>query len=442
MALLSCILLALSCWATAFSETPQQACDGVDGRCDGQEQQVLLQRKNENRRLDSSSIATRQGTCTNVAWDCQTAGQDRENAMQVLNSRPDGAACQGSRLARLNVLNGNYETLCEFPSDCFNACGINPLDSMIYCELDTIPSYLVRLTCPTNGDPGSFCFLGTQFNSVSGGFSPRSIPPTSANFVFVAFADATVRAQGGLENLPGYLTVDDVTPFPDLTTFAINITRQPILQTSADLTVRRATIDGRDDLWLISCENDNVIIQNLERPEFFYSVTMQPTNAPSPQGEAGAQWDFDGFIYCAYNNGDGVYEILVDDVDVQSLEVPVTLVSQSQELIQTTNDGLNCITVEPPFTTTSTTSTTTTVIIEACFNDPFDCTDTGISYRWPMTSDRSPAEILRLNVGANTYSVVCNFPDNTGLQLEACGINPVDSTIYCTEQQGSNRASS
>ncbi|CAE7271993.1 unnamed protein product, partial [Symbiodinium sp. CCMP2456] len=50
---------------------------------------------------------------------------------QVLNTRPDGAACQGSRLARLNVLDpaGTYETLCEFPSDCFNACGINPRDS-------------------------------------------------------------------------------------------------------------------------------------------------------------------------------------------------------------------------------------------------------------------------------------------------------------------------
>ncbi|CAE7271963.1 unnamed protein product, partial [Symbiodinium sp. CCMP2456] len=182
-----------------------------------------------------------------------------------------------------------------------------------------------------------------------------------------------------------------------------------------------------------------VIIQNLEVPSIFYSVTMQPTNAVSPSGEAGAQWDFDGFIYCAYNNGDGVYEILVDDVDVQSLEVPVTLVNPSQELIGISNDGLNCITVEPPFTTTSTTSTTTTVIIEACFNDPFNCTDTGVSYRWPLTSDQQPTEILRLNVGFNNYSIVCNFPDNDGLVLEACGINPVDSTIYCTEASGTFR---
>ncbi|CAE7271979.1 unnamed protein product, partial [Symbiodinium sp. CCMP2456] len=89
----------------------------------------------------------------------------------------------------------------------------------IYCELEGTPSYLVRLTCPTNGDPGSFCYLGSQFTSVSGGFSPSSIPQTSANFVFVAFDDTTVRAQGGLENLPGFLIAGDA---PDLRLLARN----------------------------------------------------------------------------------------------------------------------------------------------------------------------------------------------------------------------------
>ncbi|OLP76527.1 hypothetical protein AK812_SmicGene43527 [Symbiodinium microadriaticum] len=89
----------------------------------------------------------------------------------MINERNDGD-CIRSSIRSLNLADGSYSTLCTFANECFNACGIDPTDSMIYCEVEGgADRYLTRLTCPGNGGAGEICFLGTQLDSVSAGFN-------------------------------------------------------------------------------------------------------------------------------------------------------------------------------------------------------------------------------------------------------------------------------
>ncbi|OLQ02376.1 hypothetical protein AK812_SmicGene14783 [Symbiodinium microadriaticum] len=110
---------------------------------------------------------------------------------QVLNSRPDGAACQGSRLARLNVLDGSYEWLGPY-----SALVPRPGALVLY----SVPTFRSQMPRPFEKRKQLY-WLETHC-LLTGSVSPgRSIPPTSANFVFVAIDTSTVYAQGGLRAL-------------------------------------------------------------------------------------------------------------------------------------------------------------------------------------------------------------------------------------------------
>ncbi|CAE7685205.1 unnamed protein product [Symbiodinium sp. CCMP2592] len=107
---------------------------------------------------------------------------------------------------------------------------------------------------------------------------------------------------------------------------------------------------------------------------------------PLPSGDVTTAWNFNGSVYCAYN--DTVYEILyefashlgVTDVVDRTGEVfvgPAGAANTSQ--VPITNDGLNCPGSSPfaeVTTTTSTTTTTTPEPLQVCNTTEWNCSNT------------------------------------------------------------------
>ena len=409
--------------------------------CSEEEQHVLLQFMSKKRNDD--------GDCLNQVWDCNDGGFSAEAALQMISIRPDNS-CQGSTISLLNITSGAFSPVCQFPNNCFNSCGIG-FDNFIYCRIDNgLGDQLVRISCPV--DPsgptqGSFCWLGEVPLSAAGGFNPRRIGgverfywiTTGSNVEVQFYENATSSGNIGVAGLPGWSSAALAQASNNIGLGSgINVAAQRnALGAAGDLAIREIeNFPNNQDLdWVISCDEDRVLLQSVEgTTSRFYDLQMVlPVGATYslPSGNAGAIWDFDGRIYCAYNNGDGVFEVLLDQITTSS--APVVLASPANALSPSAqNDGMNCVRQPTPFPTTTTTTTTTTTIREACFNDPFCPTDGSDLERRGLTMSNGP-QIDRLNNNRFSFSRICQMASGSP-GLDACGINDQDGIIYCVVQ--------
>ncbi|CAE7713047.1 unnamed protein product [Symbiodinium sp. CCMP2592] len=399
-------------------------------------------------------MKTRAGDCTNQPWDCNDGGFSAEAALQVISERPDNR-CKGSEISLLNITNGAYTPVCRFNTTCFNSCGIGK-DNFIYCRIDDAPTNsLVRITCPVSSSgptTGSFCWLGEVPLSRAGGFNPRTIGGvdrfywiTIGGSIDVQFYEnASAGSNIGVAGLPGWSTATLAQLNNNIGIGSgINIAAQESrLSPAGDLAIREIqNFPGNNDLdWVVSCTEDRVLLQSVEgTTSRFYDLQMVlPVGAAYglPSGSAGAMWDFKGRIYCAYNNGDGVFEILLDQVS--TTQVPVVLASPAESIpITAQNDGMNCFEEETPFpTTTSTTTTTTPAPPEPCENVLY-CPLDGTGPRNGLTMTTGP-EIDRLNDNRYSFKRICQMAAGSP-NLDSCGINDVDGMIYCVAGSGSNQ---
>ena len=102
----------------------------------------------------STTTSTTEGPlldCFTEAWNCTNSSNFSTLALQVINEREDGICVRGT-IQSLDVQTGIYTPICTFPlGECFNGCGINPVDDQIYCfteERDPEIAFLTRLSCP------------------------------------------------------------------------------------------------------------------------------------------------------------------------------------------------------------------------------------------------------------------------------------------------------
>ncbi|CAJ1380239.1 unnamed protein product [Effrenium voratum] len=163
---------AIACFTLALvrnlrAEHPASNCDADAGS--------LLQRAKQERLFGGRrlSLAERLDDCSVLPWDCQEGTDTSLAALQMINLNGNDQ-CDHSEIKRLDLVTGTYTTVCKFTQGyCFNACGINPADSKIYCAswgpaLNTLgrsdPRALVRVECPTptadGPGVGKVCVLG------------------------------------------------------------------------------------------------------------------------------------------------------------------------------------------------------------------------------------------------------------------------------------------
>ncbi|CAE7193475.1 unnamed protein product, partial [Symbiodinium natans] len=292
-------------------------------------------------------------SCNTTAWNCSNSSSFSTLALQMINEQIDGNCIRGT-IQALDVTTGTYVPICQFEGECFNACGVNPLDNYIYCmtEEPSNTGYIARLTCPTipffsdagpSSAAGSICYIGTQRSSVSAGFS------LDGRYVFIA-DEGGLFFQDGLDMLPAYdrrpIASDNVSF--DLRPLAQNVTNpgQTEQINGFDLTVREVDLGNQtgDQNFTISCNDNYVMFQSLEVPTNFFNLTMVGSR---PRGISGAQWEFQGRVFCAYNDFGEVFEVEVDTANLASQTVVAGFVNNSAQVFS--NDGLNCLTAPTPF---------------------------------------------------------------------------------------------
>ncbi|MDP6912099.1 MAG: hypothetical protein QF777_11130, partial [Acidimicrobiales bacterium] len=95
-----------------------------------------------------------------------------------------------------------------------------------------------------------------------------------------------------------------------------------------------------------------------------WTINLFENGSPAQltNGGFGAAWSHEDRFYFASNSGAGVYEVLIDTIDLNAKTADIRRVANSQATA--INDGTTCVGIDfvepPPTTTTTTTPTTTT----------------------------------------------------------------------------------
>ena len=134
-------------------------------------------------------------------------------------------------------------------------------------------------------------------------------------------------------------------------------------------------------------------------------------------GGFGAAWSHEDRFYFASNSGAGVYEVLVDTIDLNARTATIRRVANSQATA--INDGTTCVgidVVEPE-------------VVEV---GSFDCAAYPALIQI-IGKANSGMEVKQLDIASGEYTEIYSIPfDRTPpfTGLNAVGINPVDSIIY------------
>jgi len=425
-----------------------------------EEDATMLQRLTASKAL---SLAAREACGPPVKWPCDN-DMVAKFPLQVINS--DHKNCTAGRAAfdRLDLSTGQYTPLCYVPEHCFNACGISP-DNEIFCREKLggkTGNNLVRVDCPLNmtevelGLPitpveGSLCFFG-------------KIPGTyAANFdVNGSYWFKRDRGNEGeifeITNSSIFDLIDDGTTEAQNTKISsiTSIVQRANLDRLADLNVLKLDLGQAngpgEQAYVVGCWGHHVYLQqvsgNLTNAE---PIELTMIGVDVKGRNSGAQWLFNGSVYCAYNDGKtGVIEVVLSETTFDGPTNGTVRAGRVNSSAKTSsNDGLNCLNAATPFppcpplaTTTSAAPSTSTLLLDA----PEEC---GPPVKWPcgnkkissfplqlINSDSKNcsagrAAIDRLDLNTGEYTPLCYVP---GHCFNGCGISPETNEIFCREK--------
>jgi hypothetical protein len=248
-------------------------------------------------------------------------------------------------LKQLDISTGSYTTIFTIersfttpPHSGINACGINPIDSIIYCSVQAGAGnyYLCRI------DNSSISFVarlpGSEFYA-SGAFGADGT-------FFIAYNNATSKQANiytleGLDEMPGYGSLSDAIPNFDY----LKPYTDPAMPTFADFAFLHADLEGTGSQdYLVAMNPKLVIVRVSSTPYQTWSFFV---GASGQHNGFGAAWGFDGEVYFASNAGLGVYHLDVASVDLVAQTAKVEVVGASAET--QSNDGLNCLPYRSPW---------------------------------------------------------------------------------------------
>eukprot|EP00747_Dinoflagellata_sp_TGD_P148447 gnl/TRDRNA2_/TRDRNA2_176924_c6_seq8.p1 gnl/TRDRNA2_/TRDRNA2_176924_c6~~gnl/TRDRNA2_/TRDRNA2_176924_c6_seq8.p1 ORF type:complete len:295 (+),score=56.43 gnl/TRDRNA2_/TRDRNA2_176924_c6_seq8:87-887(+) len=170
-----------------------------------------------------------------------------------------------------------------------------------------------------------------------------------------AAGKAKLYSFAGLAGLTGYASIDD--PLKDFSA-AVPFT-DANLPAMADLVLVQADIEkiGVQQDFLLSFTNRLVVILISSKPYKVWNLPVSGLEGVSKQLGWGAGWNFKNKVYFSSNAGAGVYQIDLTSINLGSKTANIVKAGTSEAT--TSNDGLNCPSVDSPFTITTTTTTST-----------------------------------------------------------------------------------
>lgn len=278
-------------------------------------------------------------------YDCTEGSDTASAAIQVLDPKNDDG--EDYYVARLGIADGEYTLMFKLPKDQIeyervNSCGISPNDSMMYCLFDLSGRYwLARFDSSIDGDNAGIEYVAESPTwAAAGGFTMAGDYYLSSKTKMLTMPQPDVLA--------GKSTPDDT--LPKLT----KIPGKATTDMGCDINAVEMDLDGTGEKdWIVSIHGGKVVAVS----EDGKNCAMTSSGDTLPTKSFGAAWSYQGQLYYACNDGNGVFQVKLSDGacsdSVADPQVNVVKVGVSEPTDK--NDGMNCMKATPPPWTPDTT---------------------------------------------------------------------------------------
>jgi hypothetical protein len=266
------------------------------------------------------------------------------------------------QVASLDVNTGKYTTLYQIKLDQpgytivnVNSVAINPVDGLAYGTFKIAGvNYIARF------DSANIEFVA-QLSWET--FSGKNLKDTmylggfgfSGTYYVAGKSDdgrgQEVLAVKDIANIDGFATPSASMQF---STTSAGVSYSHVGGGSADLVIATGNYDNAGEAEWMFLLNNNMKLSLAKIPDSDVSqhaiFKLEPYHIPkgaAPSDTFGASWSFQNQLYFARNNGDGVFEIKTDSIDLAAKKFAIHKVASSITTDQ--NDGMNCLDTVPPF---------------------------------------------------------------------------------------------
>ena len=236
-----------------------------------------------------------------------------------------GKPNSGMEVKQLDIASGEYTEIYSIPFDRtppftgLNAIGINPVDSIIYglMKLSTGAAYLVRF------DAQNVAFLARVPElSAAGGVDYEG--------TFVWEKGTRFYAIYEIAEMEGFASPNDAVDLSQINPVVSGLTNV------SDIATLRVDLgDGEGSYAMGVTPGRQLRIFGYDNPMGVWSVALtdsEGSTAGIPETDFGAAWSHDDRIYFGANSGAGVYEVLIDTINLDAGTATVRKVANSQAL--------------------------------------------------------------------------------------------------------------
>jgi len=248
-----------------------------------------------------------------------------------------GKPNSGMEVKQLDIASGEYTEIYSIPFDRtppftgLNAIGINPVDSIIYglMKLSTGAAYLVRF------DAQNVAFLARVPElSAAGGVDHEG--------TFVWEKGTRFYAIHGIAEMEGFASPNDAVDLSQINPVVSGLTNV------SDIATLRVDLgDGEGSYAMGVTPGRQLRIFGYDNPMGVWSVALTDSDGSTagiPETDFGAAWSHDDRIYFGANSGAGVYEVLIDTIDLDAGTATARKVANSQATAW--NDGTTCVGID------------------------------------------------------------------------------------------------
>jgi hypothetical protein len=220
------------------------------------------------------------------------------------------------------------------PFERLNACGINPVDNILYCIIEinspiSSVSYLVRIDASQ-----------VEFVAKMPSWSWTAAFAADGTYYF-AYEKKYYKVTGASEMM-GYTdqNATELTDLGSLSSFASE-------WSAADMVVVSADLDGsgKADYIMTLANNGRLrVIRATGTPKSW--LLQSKPELPKANQSYGAAWAYQNRVFFSQNSGGGIFEAFVDSIDLLAGTIVFERVGPS--VAKGSTDGMNCINIELP----------------------------------------------------------------------------------------------
>jgi len=329
----------------------------------------------------------------------------------------------GYAIKALNISTGAYDDLFDIPFNRvwyqkINACGVSPIDSMLYCAVFADGSYVARVGANTM----EFVARLPWFDHyIAGGFAP------SGNF-FIATYYMEILVLKNLHQAKGHNATEKKNEDAEI----IDLREKKLLYPTgflygADIVGVNMNLQGHGlEEYVIVLHGSRLQIAKYDnKHDTFVQSWLIKVRPPRDDNIYGAGWNYQNKVFWAANNGNGVYEVPWTRIKPEYLnngfpddfELVLTLAGKSDAVVF--NDGMNCLSQPDPWITQV---------------RSFPCKE----YPGFIQAMIEPTgySIQSLNYTTGTYKHIYDIPFTMTTppfhKLNAFSIGPISSVVYAT----------